>query len=302
MIKKIPLPFSGVILALFALVNLLKSYDLLYYKSLSFLGVFLVILWILALIQNIKEFKEQLKHPVVSSVLPTFTMALMLMSVFLKAYFNTEILWYLAIFLHVLLIINYIIKVVLDRKMAKIFPSIFIVFVGIVVASVTSPAFSKPIGQIAFYFGLISYGFLLPLVFYRLIKIKSMPNGAKPTIAIIAAPASLCLAGYLSAFETPSKTIVWFLLFIALSMTLYVLLKMSKLLKLPFSPGYAAYTFPFVISAIAVKKTSMFLSVNWLKPIVQIETIIATIMVFYVLIRYSLYFLKNNQQKQQKAA
>lgn len=302
MIKKIPLPFAGVILALFALANLLKSYDVMYYKLLSLLGVCLVILWSIALILNVKQLKDQLKHPVVSSVLPTFTMALMLMSVFLKAYFNSQVLWYCAIALHVLLMINYIMKVLFEQKLAKIFPSIFIVFVGIVVASVTSPAFSRPVGQIAFYFGLIAYGILVPFVFYRLIKIKDMPLGAKPTIAIIAAPASLCLAGYLSAFQTPSESMVWVLLVLALSMTLYVLLQLPKLLKLPFSPGYAAYTFPFVISAIAVKKANMFLKVNWLNPIVQIETVIATIMVFYVVIRYIQYFFKNDQQKQQKAA
>lgn len=62
-------------------------------------------------------------------------------------------------------------------------------------------------------------------------------------------------------------------------------------LKLPFFPSYAAFTFPFVISAIASKQTiACLMNMGSPIPILQywvlIETIIATMFVIYVLIRF----------------
>ena len=74
----------------------------------------------------------------------------------------------------------------------------------------------------------------------------------------------------------------------------FACIKFVQYLKLPFFPSYAAYTFPFVISAIATKQL-MVCSMNmgspmpFLKPIVLIETIIATITMLYALIRYLIF-------------
>ena len=72
-------------------------------------------------------------------------------------------------------------------------------------------------------------------------------------------------------------------------------------LKLPFFPSYAAYTFPFVISAIASKQlmacsAAMESPMAFLQPVVLIETIIATCTTLYALVRY-LMFLFGGEKK-----
>jgi len=79
------------------------------------------------------------------------------------------------------------------------------------------------------------YGLMLPLMLYRLIFSHEVPDAAKPTIAILAAPASLSLAGYLTVSQDPSLLLVAVLLGIAVLMTGIIYLAFIKLLRLPFS-------------------------------------------------------------------
>lgn len=51
--------------------------------------------------------------------------------------------WLFAIALHIVLIIYFTVKFVFKLQMPKVFASYYIVYVGIVVASVTAPAYEK---------------------------------------------------------------------------------------------------------------------------------------------------------------
>ena len=61
--------------------------------------------------------------------------------------------------------------------MPKVFASYYIVYVGIVVASVTAPAYEKQsLGSATFWFGLMTLIILLVLVTYRYVKFKEFPH------------------------------------------------------------------------------------------------------------------------------
>ena len=112
-----------------------------------------------------------------------------------------------------------------------------------------------------------------------------------PTIAIFAAPASLCLAGYMNSFQEKNLAMVAFLSILALTMTFGVILYLPKLLRSNFYPSFSAFTFPFVISGIAMKLTNGYLikigkGSQALAYIVKLEEILAIAMIFYVLTRY----------------
>ena len=72
---------------------------------------------------------------------------------------------------------------------------------------------------------------------------------------------------------------------------IFALVKAVGYLKMPFFPSYAAFTFPFVISAIASKQT-MACAANMGHPmpslqyVVLIETIIAAALVVYTYVRF----------------
>lgn len=303
-IKSIPIPMAGLILSLFALGNLIVSYGTVYKTSFGIIGTILLFAYIIKIIVMPKAFLKELNHPVISSVVPTFSMSLMLFSTYLSPNFPKISLsvWILGIIIHIVLMAFYTKNFIINFNIKKIFPSIFVVYVGIVVASITSPAFKMQLlGQFIFYFGITAYLLLLPIVLYRVFRVQEIPEPALPTIAIIAAPSSLCLAGYMTVFPNKNLIIVFTLLTLSLVMTLGVLLYMPKMLKLSFYPSYAAFTFPLVISGIAIKKTHMFLlnsqNLSSLQSVVKLEEILAVIMVLYVLIHFIRYIVSKLAEK-----
>lgn len=310
MLRKLPLPISGLMLALAALGNLLLSYGSIYRNILGAISGLLLILLLVKIVIAPQAVREGLENPVIASVMPTFSMGLILLSTYIKPYASSAAycLWLLGIALHVLLIALFTKKYVMYFNIKKVFPSYFIVYVGVVCASVTAPAFAmEQLGRYIFWFGFISYIVILPIVLYRTFIVKEVPEPAKPTLAIYTAPASLCLAGYLNAFQTKSTVIVGFLACLSMLMFISVMINMPKLLKLKFYPSFSAFTFPFVITAIAMKGTNAYLSkvgipVPYMGYIVNILELWAFIMVIYVLIRYIIFMYSKDAPVQSSAA
>lgn len=303
LLKRLPIPISGLMLGLAATGNLVLSYGSIYRNIFGFISAIILMLLVIKVVVEPNAITEGLNNPVVCSVIPTFSMSIMLLSAYIKPYFSLLAFgfWIIGLLLHAALIIYFTLKYILKFDIKKVFPSYFIVYVGIVAASVTAPTFGQALlGQYIFWFGLITYFILLPVVLYRIFSVKKIPEPAQPTIAIFAAPASLCLAGYLNSFQVKSMAMVSFLACLALIMTIGVLLKLPKLLKIKFYPSYSSFTFPFVISGIAVKLTNNFLTksnkaIGILNYVVKFEEILAVAIVLYVLVRYIKFLFSNEQ-------
>lgn len=245
---------------------------------------------------------NDLAHPVVGSVAPTFAMGTMVVSNSV-AQFDAELgsaLWLFAVVLHLLFLVVFIYHRAIDFKLHHMLPSWFVPPVGLIVADVSFAGSEalRPLADVILLFGLVAYAVMLPVMLYRLIFSHEVPDAAKPTIAILAAPASLSLAGYLTVTSSPSPIIVALLFGIAVSMTLLIYLSLIKLVQLPFSPGYAAFTFPVVISATALFKFAAWLEsvgvsseyVGQVQTMATIELLIATVVVTYVAIHYLAFY------------
>lgn len=299
LIKKLPLPIAGLMLGLASLGNLVGRYNLTAKYFIGFIAFIVAVLITIKIITIPTSLKETFNNPVAGSVMAAYPMGLMLLSTYIKPYLSSTatLVWYIALTIHVLFIIVFTKKYILKFNIKRVFPSYFVMYVGIVCVSVTSSAYGmQSLGTIVFWFGLSSYLVLLPIVLYRVIKVKSIPAPAVPTLIIFAAPASLLLAGYLKSFANKNTMIVYCLAALALVMVIYTLMKMPKMFKLPFVPAYSAFTFPFVISAIASTGFNNFMTVsnktNTLYPIIQNSlTLFAIVIVFYVLIRYTVFLI-----------
>ena len=296
-LKRVPLPLCGVALGLAALGNLLAAYSP-YLKILCGVLAFVGILFVTCKYLTMQSvFVTDMKNPLTASVSGTYTMTLMLLAGYIKPLIPefAMILWYVAIVLHFVLIVyftlNFILKIKIPDDLMKVVASYFIVYVGIVVASVTAPAFNNiALGKICFWIGFILY---IPLFFYvsfRYIKLGNKKIEAKALACIYAAPASLCVAGYISSFEQKNITFLTGLYLFSLLIYLLGLFVVADLFlsfannkEFKFYPSIAGITFPFVISAIAAKQFNAVLTKmdiqNGIRPIlpliVKIELIIA---------------------------
>lgn len=298
MIKKIPLPITGVALGFAALGNLLQSYSEGVRLCCGVISAVLLILYLVKMIRYPDSFREDMQNPIMASVFCTSTMALMLLAGYLKPYISVvaDVIWYAAIVLHVVLMLYFTAKFILKLQMPKVFASYFIVYVGIVVASVSAPAFGATgLGTGIFWFGFAVLLALLVLVTYRYAKFCEIPPPAQPLFCIYTAPSSLLSGGlYPVGNRIKSVAMIAFLAILATVLYLVVLVKLPKYLKMPFFPSYAAFTFPFVISAIAMKQTMACLAnmgspMPWLNVVVIVETVIAVVLCVYALVRYILF-------------
>ncbi|MDK2918706.1 MAG: exfoliative toxin [Candidatus Petromonas sp.] len=306
-IKTISIPIAGLMLALAALGNLISSYGSIYKNIFGGISATIFLILFVKILFDYRAIAESLTNPVIASVSPTFPMGLMILSTYIKAHLPLAAygIWIFSLLLHCSLIIYFTKKFIFNFDIRKVFPSYFVVYVGIVVGSVTAPVYNSiNIGKFVFWFGFISYLILLPVVIYRVFSIKNIKEPALPTITIFAAPASLCLAGYMSSFPEKNMNIVLFLTLLSQIMFFSVLLYLPRMLKIKFYPSYSAFTFPLVISAIAIKKTNgFFININQeiqiLKHIVKFEETLAVLIVVYVLIRYINSILINIQNTNQ---
>ena len=290
---------AGVMLGTAALGNLLQSYSEEMRLVCGALAAVMLVLLILKMIVCPNMLKEEMKNPIMASIAATFSMGLMLLSVYAKPYIGGAAIyvWYLAILIHILIIINFTVRFIFKFDIKKVFASYFIPYVGLAVIGITAPAYEKiNLGTMAFMFAFVCLLVLLAVVGYRYLKYTELPPPAQPLLCIFTAPASLCLAGYISSVESKSKGLIIFMAILASVLYIVVLTQLPKYLKLPFFPSYASFTFPFVISAIGMKQTMNCLAnmgspAAWLQYVVLIETIIAVVLVVYTIIRYCMYLV-----------
>lgn len=297
MIRHIPIPTAGVALGVAALGNLLApSAESIHAAC----GIISFILWLSVTARMIfapKLTLEDFQNPLIASVSGTWAMTLMQLCTYAApfAFELARIAWIFAVLCHVVIIAWFCIRFVPRKRLEDIFPTAYICFVGIAVASVTCPVFNfYDVGIAAWAFGIITFIALLALVTLR---IKKYPLGeaALPLLCIYAAPTSLLIAATYAVFpEAPTAAMIPTLL-LAQVLLFGVIRILPRLLALPFYPSYSAMTFPFVISA-----TSFGLVINHadipvafqgvLHALGGLETILATVMVSYVLVRYTMFF------------
>ena len=323
-VKRIPIPLAGVMLGTAALGNLLqlpltlgqtvtegeKTVNAVGEAIRTCCGVFasfMLILIIWKLIFDWQGAKEDFKNPIMLGVFATFPMALMILSTYWKPVIKSgaQVLWFVAIILHVCLMVLFAKRFVVGFDLKKVFTTWFIMFCGIAVAGITAPAYGRTgdVGTVTFWFGLVMFFILLVVVTLRCIK-APVPEPAKPLLSIYAAPLALCMAAYVQSVQPKHLPFLKFLLVIEL--VLYVISLINAVIclaKRKFFPSWAAFTFPFVIAAIATKQTmacakNMEQPMPFLRPLVIAMTVIAAVFVIITFLAFMkhIFFTKPAEQ------
>ena len=300
-IKNLPIPISGLILALLSLGNLLQDIHPHIRYLFGFIAIIFIILLILKVILYPEDIKNDLKNPVILSSSGTFSMSLMLLSTYLSSFMSSiaYTIWIIGISLHILLMIYFTYRFIIrDFDILTVYPSYWIVYIGITMGAITAHAHGlDEIGFVFFLVGFAAMIITLPLVIYRYLKYSSIPDANKPLICIFTAVLSILIVGYLNSSSNISSDFMVALYAIACIFYVFALVKFIEYRNLDFYPSFAAFSFPFVISALATKGIMSKIVSNWfLTSILKIETVIAIVIVLYVLARY-IEFLKKFESR-----
>lgn len=299
-IKKVPIPTAGVALGLAALGNLLQPYAEVAHIVCGALSLLLVAMIVAKVVLFPSMIRDDLQNSIFASVSATFFMTLMQLAGYLApvAIVPAFGLWCAAIAGHFILMGWFTAHFIRRFKLAEVFPTYFICYVGIIVAAVTSPVFGmEAFGRGIFWFGLACFAVLLATVVARYLK-HEIPEPARPLFCIFAAPMGLSLVGYLAVTPNPDPLFVGVLMGLGQVMLVGVATQLPKFIALKFYPSYAAMTFPFVISAMAFGKGVQALyaagatipALPVVEALIALETVFAAVMVTYVFVHYMKFF------------
>lgn len=292
LIRAIPIPISGVMLALFSLAKLVKTFELTWFANgLIFMGAVFLSGLLLKIVLAPERVLKEMKNPLIAAVSPTFTMALMVLS---SLYMDTivvwENIWWFALVLHFVLMLYFTYRFVLRTALtlSHIYPSWFIMYIGMGIMPLTAGGRAPALMDIVFYSCITFVIILVPLMLVRIFVMRNLEVPTLPLITILCAPVSLTLAGYLAHFEAASTKMVLTLVIIAQLLYVLVLTQLPQLLRLPFFPSYAAFTFPLVICATALTNAVHYLGYTGpiVTTVIVVEITFATVIVLYVTARY----------------
>lgn len=266
---------------------------------------YLVAIIIVKYILYPKKFIQEISCPLLGSVIPTLDMALMIIaSVIVKfAPLLGQIIWLFAVLIHGIFLFEFIRYRAKDFQLEHMVPSWFVPPIGIVVACVSGSEMGfDSLTVFLFYFGLIFYIIILPVMLYRIMFGNKITDHKLPAFAIMGAPANLCLAGYLVAFQSPDYFIATSLAYLGIFTTSLVYISFIRIFRIPFSPLYASFTFPLGIGATAILKYTDYLAtlsfpfrlyIHIWQWIGYVELSIATIIIVYVFIKMKMFVWKN---------
>ena len=297
-IKNIPLAITGLILAILSLGRIFTDF-----KSIFFIiGSIIIFLVLLKLVFHFEIFMNELNTLIALSTFGTFSMALMLFSTYLKPLFmplSQSIafgIWILGIIIHLSILIIFTKKYVIDKFDIKtVFATWWIVYIGITMASITAPAYD--LSQYGFIFFGIGFILMIPtfiLISYRYLKFTAIDDKNKPFICIYTALLSIIIVGYVNALTINENflSIIYIGACIFYIFAIYHAIRLLIVERLEFLPSFSAFTFPFVISAIATGEVYKFFGFGVLNYLFYIQAAIALILVLYVSYKYLIFLLK----------
>ena len=299
-IRNLPLAITGLILAILSLGKIFADFSSIFF----IIGSVLIFLVLLKFVLHFEAFNKELNQLIALSTFGTFSMALMLFSTYLKPLFlplSQTIafgIWILGIIIHLTIIIlftkNYIL---VNFDIENVFATWWIVYIGITMAAITAPAYD--LQQYGFIFFGIGFILMIPtliLISYRYLKFTAIEDKNKPFICIYTALLSILLVGYVNALNINGNflSVIYLLACIFYIFAIYQAIKLIIIDKLRFMPSFSAFTFPFVISAIATGEAYKFFGLSILNYLFHIQAIIALVLVIFVFYNYLKFLIETD--------
>ena len=220
-------------------------------------GVFvlLLLLYLIKLAFFSQSVVGELRHPVKLNFFPTISISLLLLSVaFMPIDQRISLpLWYAGAGLHLLFTL-YVVNVWMHRthfEVQHMNPAWFIPAVGNVIVPIAGVPLGQPdLSWFFFSIGMMFWGILLTIIFYRVLFHHPIDARLMPTLFILIAPpavgfiAYMRLTGELDAFARV-------LYYIGLFLTLLLFTQVRRFARLEFFISWWAYSFPLAAISIA---------------------------------------------------
>lgn len=283
-LKAVPIPLVPTFVGLATLSNIYSGLGYTFIRHIVMIScIFVLALYLSKIVCHIGTVKKEYQTTVPASLYAGITMLTMIVGSYLFD-FNQVLgksLWFTGLILHAIHIVIFTYRNVFKNFVMDAFvPSWFVTYNGILVSTVVGVPMNEPqIGKIVVLYGIGVFLLIIPFMIYRLIKFD-IKDAMYHTQAIILAPSSLCLVGYLNFFTNPNSVVVYGLYTAVILSLAFVILKLPKFFSFNFNPGFAGLTFPMAIGIVASNKMAGFLTSAGNESLANIVTQLAGIQIF----------------------
>ena len=294
-LNRLPIPAGCVALGLTGLGTLLAAY---FSPLLLLFGILSAVIQLLVLLKLFVpgQFRKIIEDPLTLSTLAGTSMAMMLTAAPMRSVLHLSgaiVLWAAGLLLHLAIMAAFSVRLFRVKPGSDtVRGSWLLVYVGIAAAAISAPAFSaQVIGRILLLPAGLAMLILLPLI-YRAEHSAKIPEKQQPLFCITAAPASIWLVGYLSSASQPSGNLVLILLIFSQVLYIPALIRFFRTFRNPFAPSFAAFTFPFVITATALKRAAGFLGFSdSVQILITLEILVALVFCVFTVWKYCRFLL-----------
>lgn len=305
-IRRVPVPLAGVMLGFAAFGNFLKNFSGSLWVFMEGVAGLLLILLLLRVLMDPEGVRGELRKPAVAGASGTFSMGLMFIAVSVKTV-SAPIgigFWWAGLLLHMVLIICFTAAFVRRFELKNVYMSWFLVYVGIVAAAATSPAFGmQRLGRVLTVYGLIATVVLMIGIGLRYRRLP-VEKPFQPLGAICAAPFSLCLVGLNQSFPELSPVVLLAVFCVANIFYVLGLIQVFRYIRGPFFPSFSGFTFPFINTAIgtsltlhALRKTGLGGGPEaLLSAVADVQCVIASLLLVVVFLRYVFFLFGRERQ------
>ncbi len=284
-LSKLPLPITVLALGWVILGNIFQGVITFLSDICMIISLILMVSTILKVFLDFKGFFNSLKSPVGLSLFATFGMSLMMIAEWMKGVLDKGNIyfWVAGVFIHILVMVVFTIKYVINFKFKYIFPSWFLVYSGIGIAAITCKDFGMIVfGTAVFYFTIFVSAVIMPLVLIKVFK-RNDTNAAKPLFSLIAVPVSTILSAYIIISSNIDVGRLWILFIISQVILLLVVINMLFQMFNGFYPSWSCYAASTTITLYAATVFNKYLRLNGIdNAVVQYIVYVEYVFVFLI--------------------
>lgn len=307
-LKRIHLSACGLSLAIASLGNLLGGYATFIKVVCGVASFFVLTLITLKILTCRRGFMDDIRNADIAGVFPTYFMTVMTLSTYISisvAGFDlTKTVWLIGSMFHVSFAVAFFKNHALKFDINTVMPNWFITFVAYALAGIAAPMYGiRILGQILVIAGLCSYFILFPIILYRVLVIKKIPDNLKPVIWLFNSPINICIVAYISSFSSVNPVfLIVLLLFSMFSLGLSICcVGFKQIIRNGFITSVSAFTFPTVIFVTAIRDIYYFFRSNGyfyadLSGLIVFLEIAAALVVFGIFASYAVYVLKPKEE------
>ncbi|MDO5145706.1 MAG: TDT family transporter [Eubacteriales bacterium] len=263
-LERIPVPVLPSFVGALTLSNVYAGMGYVWVRHLTmWAATILIVCYMIKIIKYPRTCLAEYRQVVPCSLYAAFPMILMILGSYYYDYVPVagKAVWLGAICMDVLHILIFTYRnVIKERQIDTFVPCWYVTYNGIMVSCSVGGAMNMPglLWCIVCY-GIVIYFVILPFMIRRLCTVEMKPP-VYHTMAVVLAPCSLCVVGYLNVAEHPRAALVYLLYGCVLASLLFVLIKLPAFFSFSFVPGFSGMTFPMAIGIVATNRMTTFLA------------------------------------------